>query len=83
MGTSPVRPRSHTLCHACWQGSEATEPQPSGTRTPTWEESCEVHSRPQGHPGKDGAVTLSFSSFFWEVEVVLELTRRAVGGSSG
>lgn len=83
VGTSPARPPSHTLCHACWQGSEATGPLPSGTLRPTWEEPCEVYSRPQGRLGKDGAVTLSFSSFFWEVEVVLELTRRAAGGSSG
>ena len=68
-GASPARPPSHTPWHACWQGSEATGPLPSGTLRPTWGESWEVHSRPQGRPGQrrfcDPQLLL-----FWEAEVL-------------
>lgn len=94
VGTSPVHPPSHTLRHArCrWQGSEATGPLPSGTLRPTWEESCEVHSHPQGCPGQrrccevggcagTSSTTeqpIQCSITILEGMVVLELARRAV-----
>lgn len=94
VGTSPVHPPSRPLRHArCrWQGSEATGPLPSGTLRPTWEESCEVHSRPRGCPGQrrccevggcagTSSATeqpIQYSITVLEGMVVLELTRRAV-----
>lgn len=77
-GASPARPPSRSLCHACWPGSEATGPLPSGTLRPAWGESWEVRSALKVVQDKDGSVTLSFPSLFWEAEVVLEPTRRAV-----